>query len=461
MRSAILKIKSRLFGTGTSKTHLMEVFHGATVAFFFKGLGVMLAFMLNVLIARKFGAKDSGIFFLALTITTVVAVLGRVGLDNSILRFTASNAAVRNWGAIAGLHRKGMSLALGTSVFFGASCWVLAPWLSTVVFNKPELAGPLRWMALSVPAQATFLLYGEFLKGIRAISLSQCVQSVIHYLLAVAGLLIFGAFLDVEAAAVLYLGATVAAALTGFWLWKRVFPAPLPHEAYFPFHELFQSCLPLMIVAIMNLVINWAATLLLGVWHGAEDVGIFNCAFRTAKLTIFVLIAVNSIAAPKFAGLYRQKDTGGLEATARQATLLMVLAATPVLILFLSAPEWVMGLFGDEFVKGASLLSIISIGQFINVATGSADYLLIMSGNEKLLRNNVVFCGVANLILCFLLVPKFGTIGAAAATALTLGLMNLLSTYLAWSRLGILTIPIPKRISLIFHGGSGFKGNEK
>jgi O-antigen/teichoic acid export membrane protein len=445
MQATVQKLKTRLLGSGTAKVHLVDVFRGATVAFLFKGLGVALAFFLNVLIARTFGAKDSGIFFLALTLSTVAAVFGRVGLDNAVLRFTASNAAIGNWGAIAGLHRKGISLALAASIFVGSACWILAPWLAVSVFKKPELAVPLRWMALSVPAQTIFLLYGEFLKGMRAIALSQCVQSVLHYLLVVAGFLLFGRFLDLESAAILYLGATVVAAVAGYYFWKLKFLAPPTQRVSFPFHDLFQSSLPLMIVAVMNLLINWSATLMLGVWHTAEDVGIFNCASRTAKLTIFVLIAVNSIAAPKFAGLFRKNDTAGLEETARKATLLMMIVSTPVFFIFLCLPGYVMGTFGKEFASGSSILTIIAIGQFINVATGSADYLLIMSGNERLLRNNVVFFGFINLTLCFLFIPQFGNTGAAIATALTLGFMNLVSTYLVWSRLGILTIPLPKR----------------
>jgi O-antigen/teichoic acid export membrane protein len=445
MQATVRRLKTRLLGSGTAKVHLVEVFQGASVAFLFKGLGVALAFFLNVLIARTFGANDAGIFFLALTLSTVAAVFGRVGLDNAVLRFTASNAAIGNWGAVAGLHRKGISLALAASVFSGAACWSLAPWLAADIFQKPELSVPLRWMALSVPAQTAYLLYGEFLKGMRAIALSQCVQGVLHYLVVVAGLLLFGRLLDLEAAAILYLGATVVAAAAGFWFWKLRFPAPPPQRVSFPFHDLFQSSLPLLIVALMNLLINWSATLLLGVWNSAEEVAIFNCASRTAKLTIFVLIAVNSIAAPKFAGLFRKNDLTGLEETARQATLLMTLVAAPVFLVFLCVPGYVMGIFGEEFVSGASILAIIAIGQFINVATGSADYLLIMSGNERLLRNNVAGFGLVNLALCFLLIPRFGNTGAAAATALTLGLMNLVSTYLVWSRLNILTIPLPKR----------------
>jgi len=58
-------------------------------------------------------------------------------------------------------------------------------------------------------------------------------------------------------------------------------------------------------------------------------------------------------------------------------------ALIPVLICTLF-PVFVLNFFGEEFVAAAPLLVVLSLGQLINVATGSVGFLLLMSGHEKI-----------------------------------------------------------------------------
>jgi O-antigen/teichoic acid export membrane protein len=199
-------------------------------------------------------------------------------------------------------------------------------------------------------------------------------------------------------------------------------------------------------VASMNLLMGCTASFLLGIWGTNAEVGIFGVAYRTAMVTGYILIAVNSIAAPKFASLYKQGDMAALGSVARNSAKLMTLAASPILLLFVLFPGWVMRLFGPQFVEGAAVLIILALGQFVNVATGSVGYLLMMSGHERLMRNNIVCIAILNVVMCLLLIPWAGAIGAAIATAISLSAMNLVSVVLVYGRLSILTLPIPKGI---------------
>ncbi|GJM17455.1 MAG: hypothetical protein DHS20C13_27820 [Thermodesulfobacteriota bacterium] len=52
-----------------------------------------LAFILNVVLARLLGAEGSSVFYLAFTIVLTSAVLGRVGMENSMVKFIAINIA--------------------------------------------------------------------------------------------------------------------------------------------------------------------------------------------------------------------------------------------------------------------------------------------------------------------------------------------------------------------------------
>jgi O-antigen/teichoic acid export membrane protein len=186
---------------------------------------------------------------------------------------------------------------------------------------------------------------------------------------------------------------------------------------------------------------TWSATIILGTHGQASEIGIFQIANRTAMLIAFFLISINTIAAPKFASLYVKGEMQALSKTARQSSALMVIAVAPLLAIMIIFPESILRLFGPDFGVGAPLLRLLSIGQFINVATGSVGYLLMMTGHERILRLNITIATVINLWLCLWLIPKMGPVGAAIATAAPIAILNILSAYFVYAKLRIVIVP--------------------
>jgi O-antigen/teichoic acid export membrane protein len=421
--------------------HMMEIVNGAVVALVLKVLGAFLTFCFNLLLARILGAEGVGVYFLALTVTTITTVFGRMGLDHSLVRFTAENSAGDNWAAVKGVYLKGMRLALISSATSAVVMFAAAPFLADMVFHEPELAGPMRWMALAVVPMTLLILHAQMLKGLKRVSDALLVYGVGVPALSIVGLYFLGEVHGVTGAVWAYVIAVVLTAALGVRLWRSATPQIRNIAAHFETRELFKSSMPLFWVASLTMVIDWTSTFALGIWGTKEDVGIFSVAYRAAVLISLVLISVDSISGPKFAALYKKKEMDALSLTARNTAKLMTLLASPLLLLFLFFPKEVMGIFGAEFTGGAVLLSIIAIGHFVNVATGSVGYLLVMSGNERYVRNNVIFIAILSVLLNVILVPFWGALGAAIATAVCLATMNLIAVFLVWSRLGIWTIP--------------------
>ena len=95
-----------------------------------------------------------------------------------------------------------------------------------------------------------------------------------------------------------------------------------------------------------------------------------------------------------------------------------------------------MGFFGEGYERGSLLLLIMSLGQFVNVATGSVGYLLTMSGHEKDFRRVTLFAGPLTVILSYLLIIQYDSLGAAIATAIGLSLQNIGALFMVRKRLG-------------------------
>jgi O-antigen/teichoic acid export membrane protein len=188
---------------------------------------------------------------------------------------------------------------------------------------------------------------------------------------------------------------------------------------------------------LLQLAMNSSGTVMLGMWSDKSEVSHYALAWRTAALISFVLVAVNTIAQPKFAGFYARGEMERLAITARKANVLMTLSAVPISLVFLVAPTFVMGLFGEDFSQGSLPLQILSVAQFVNVAMGSVGVLLVMSAKEREYRNALVVSASIVLLLNVALIPTHGAVGAAAAAAVGLVSQNVLFAYYVWTRLGI------------------------
>ena len=422
--------------------NMSEVVRSSLLAFVLKVGGSGLAFAFNVVLARILGAQGTGIYFLALSVSAIGSVIGRVGLDNSMLRFTAEHAAKGEWGKVEGVYSLGMKIAVVASGSLALIGFILAPWLSESLFQKSDLAEPLRWMSLSILPFAVLNLQAESFKGIKNIRNAMLLQSI--------GVPLFGLFLiwplaqiaAVTGAAWTYFTATSLVMFIGLGSWRRKTAENITNIPPYPFHDLWASCKPLLITSVMNrAVMPWVPFFLLGIWATSEEVGIFGAASRVALLVGFMLTTVNNVLAPKFSELYAKGEMEAMRQTAQRSALLMTVLASPLFVVMIFGGKWIMIMFGPAFVNGSFVLAILAAGQFVNSLTGSVNYVLIATGNEAIVRNTTLLWATIQIVICFLLIPSQGYLGAAIAMATATAGINLTAAYMVWKQTGIITIP--------------------
>ena len=416
--------------------YLAGLLHGAGISFLLRVTGAGAAFLFNIILARKLGADTVGLYFLALTQITMVAVLARLGLDSVLLRETAVQVSRKDWAAVSGGARTGLRLVLIASIALTSVLFLLAPWLSEHVFDKPELAITLRWMTLAIPPLAMAFVYGELLKALSLITRSQLVQVVLPTVLAIPVFLVFASAWGVWAAILAYGLGALAAAMLAALFWRRAVYGKGKSRSISA-RTLLNESLPLMWMQLLVQAISWVDVLILGMFRPAAEVALYAVASRVAMLTSFIIVAVNNVTSPRFAALYSQGDLAGLARMAVRSTRLTLVVSAPLLAIFILFPHWILALFGRGFSAASTVLIILAIAQFFNVITGSVGQILIMTGHGRALRNlsalNFVLCVALNLFL----IPAYGAIGAAVASALSGTVLNILGNFAVYRFHGI------------------------
>jgi O-antigen/teichoic acid export membrane protein len=123
--------------------------------------------------------------------------------------------------------------------------------------------------------------------------------------------------------------------------------------------------------------------------------------------------------------------------------LIFWLSCPIILFIFLNS-ESLLRVFGYEFVNAEFSLRVLLIGQFFNILCGSVGYILMMTGNEKILRNIIISSALINIILNIILIPQFGILGAAIASAISMIIWNITALIYIYNKYNFSTINILK-----------------
>jgi len=411
--------------------HLRELLKGGGIFFIIRTLGFIIIYIFALFVTRRLGASAWGVFTFYLTLLQIMAVFAKLGLDTALLRFIAQYNAQNKGKTVINIYLKSVALIIPFSVFLSVNLFFLSSILAEKIFAKEYLAYYIKLVSFSLLPFVLLYINSESLRAFKRIKEYVFFQTLFPFLIAFVLTLTFWAFFknkNINHVIFAYvLGINFSFLLSTVFVVKDFKNIKGEKEVVSLKHILSVS-FPMLVSSSLFMIMFWADTIMLSIWKTEEEVGIYNVAVRLSMIASFPLIAINSIAAPKFAELWGKGDIEGLKRLAQQSTELIFWLSAPILTLYLIIPDWFMGLFGEEFRRGSISLIYLTIGQFVNAASGSVGYILMMIGYEKFHQYIILGTVLLNIILNWILIPIYGMVGAALASATSVVTWNLVFT---------------------------------
>ncbi|HET6519070.1 MAG TPA: lipopolysaccharide biosynthesis protein [Geminicoccaceae bacterium] len=398
---------------------------GAAAALAVNVAGVGLAVLAQLVLARALGAEGYGVYAYVFAWVGLLVLLATLGFETALLRFVPDYRARRAWGALKGVvrHAERRTLAAGVAlaaVGVPAALLLLGP-------ERPKLAVTFCIGLAAVPVAALLRVRGSTVRGFGhpAVALAADVPVREATILLAVGVVVSApaatGALDASAAmAAMLLGTgfgLAAVSVARHRLCLRRVPAVAPWADGAGWSRVAAG---LLLIAGMNLALRRVDILLVGALLGTTEAGAYAVAVYAADLAALPLLAVNAIFAPTIAALYgageRERLRHLVTATARWGAAAALAIAAP---LFVLAP-WLLALFGHEFVAAADALRIVLAGNLARALAGSVVLLMTLTGHERQAAAVFAAAVAASLALNAVLIPAFGLVGAASATALTM-----------------------------------------
>lgn len=400
-----------------------EVVKGSSVAFVATLLVRFLTLVATVILTRHLGTAQFGVFALGVSFNAIAVIVATLGMDRGLVRFVPKHRVDQDGSRLMGDLISSLTSVVLFGGVLGGILFALSPTLAGWLADgdTDAAAGVLRFFSLGVPLSALAIVGAAFAQSMKKIPVQQSVLTGrIVARVAVAALAAFagwGAF----GVAGGYLAAAGVAALLGLVAIVRTFPRDLPRST--PIYEprrLLSFSLPLMAAGFIYVLIGKVDVLMVGALSTDEEVGIYSAATRTSLLLLLVLMAVNQITSPTMSGLYASERHGDLATLFRQITQWVLILSLPMVIVTLLLPEDILGVFGGGFRAGGTALAILALGQVVNLMTGPVQRLMEMTGRQYAVLGALAGVIVLDLLFNWLLIPRYGSSGAATATSLSL-----------------------------------------
>ncbi|MEN2283875.1 oligosaccharide flippase family protein [Algoriphagus sp. SE2] len=436
----ISKIKSRIKGLDVNTK---EVVNKSGWSMIVKIVGLIAGFLVSIFLGRTLGAEGLGVLNLSTKIIGVIMVFSLLGINTVVLKNISISFENKNWNEVANTIFSAFWITFPISILFSILLFSISPWLSISVFQEPELYIPLAIASIALIFQVQSRIFSSGINGFRKIWQSNLTNDTLSYGVILIGLILFY-FFDIQISlvnvAILYGVSRLIVLLTVGTYWRTIFH--FKGKRSFLGTPMLKVGLPLLLVSAGSLISSNADAVMLGWLSSAKEVGFYSVAAKLGLMTSFFHMVTVSTLSPKIASLYQLDKIKELELMVQKVTKVLIFIGLASVFVFIVFGKFVLNLWGSEFQTAYIPLIIITIGQLFNIGTGATGIILIMTGFEKIVGRIVLIFALLNLVLNYLLIPMYGAIGAALATAITLAFENILKYFLLKMKLSINTIKL-------------------
>jgi O-antigen/teichoic acid export membrane protein len=406
------------------------------------GIGIAAAATLaaQVLISRTLGTSGFGVVTVVTQAAFVASFATRAGMDMAVLRTVAVDAGSESYDRIRGRVARAAQVAFLASVVVALAAIAGADEIRRVFSLDPQGSRySVEAAAVALPFVALTNVWLAATRGLKMMRYTLYVFWAGQPLLWIA-LMVFAwrASPSEWATVAAYSASWAAAAAAAWWCWRResrTWPAEAPDAG--EMKALFRYAGPRAPAALFSQLLFWTDLFVLTRYVSDADVGVYSAALRAGQVVVLFLTSVNLMFSPYVADLHNRGEIRRLDTLFKSLTRWTLAATLPAFLLIAVAPEDVLRIFGSGFGGGGAALLILLAGQLVNIATGSAGFVLIMAGRTG--WDLAVYLGALtlDLALAFALCPRYGIEGAAMANAVTFATANTVRLALVKRLVGI------------------------
>jgi O-antigen/teichoic acid export membrane protein len=436
LRRAGLVARIKAIIADKSESRVAQLLAGK--AFFVRVASAGLALVSQVFLARWMGSFEFGIFIYAWTWVLMIGALSDLGLSSAAKRFIPEYAEIKAFDRLRGFlsGSRWLSFAIATAI---GAVGALGVWLLSAHLDQYSVM-PLYLACAVIPIYGLVQTQAGIAQSYEWSNLA-LMPFFVWRQLAMTALMgtayLMGAPTGAVIAMVIAAVTTWGVTLGQMVVLNRRLKAKVPEgpKTYEP-RVWIATSFPIFIVEGFYLLLTYVDILLLEHYRSPDEVAVYYAGARLLAIVAFVYFAIAGATTHKFTQYHVSGDSKRLAAFFAETIKWTFWPSLAVCAVILAFGKPLLGLFGENFESGYSVMFILSVGMLARAAVGPAERLLNMLGERKQCASIYAGAFAINLVLCVILIPRIGIEGAGIATSSALVMESILLYLVAKRRLG-------------------------
>ena len=181
--------------------------------------------------------------------------------------------------------------------------------------------------------------------------------------------------------------------------------------------EITKSSIPIAFVNFFATILNTLNIIMLSIFRSDSETGMYNAAYKFLLLAVLPMAIIQNAFFPV---LSRAETLEEKQRVTEKFSLLFFLMSSIVNIGFFTYSDLLMNTtFGNAYSTGTIIVQILMFTSMIMYISNTCTVPLVAWGKEKLVMYSVTAGGIVNIIINILLIPTYGTKGAAIGTIIS------------------------------------------
>lgn len=385
----------------------------------------------GIVFARVMGPSEYGVFCLAYFFIPVALAIARMGIPTCFTRYV-SQYEMKN--ALRDFIKKTFGLLAAGGIVVGLFTLLFSHRLSLWVYSSPLYPGIILLCGLTVLPNALFEGLDAIFAGLRIFKLQSLMRFTQFIIFTALGIILVLLYRKTTPLIIANLFSLVTATAFFGWLLVRYLkqhrsPQIIQEPDFY--RKIFSFSLAYFFAPVIYLLFSYTDRWMLVQLTDLYNVGIYSAATRFSGLIVSFGVLASNVLVPNLSQLWeageKEKAVYMLNFSTKVSTLLLFGISVG---LYLVKDQIVPLFYGNKYIDSLPIIGVILIfGLFQSIN-------LTIGGFARLIEKTYILplCHaiglVVNLILNYILISRFGIMGAAAASTISSALI--LAFMLAW-----------------------------
>lgn len=413
-------------------SYLKKAIKGSMLVFFFTLVAAVMGYLLRILLARNLTTVEFGLFYSIYSLTLFISIFNNLGTGQALAKIIPEFLVKKRKKAI---KTSILSVFLITFLLSIVTLFILVAssgFLATHFFHNENAQFLLILFSFVFILRPLNSVISYIFQGFQEMSYYALIDPLRTFFIL---LITFIGFIYVKTAVVPIIAYLVTPVIIfAFYLpilFKKILPDFADINARFDpktIRYLFKIGIPLMLITIGVLILNYTDVLMLTYFSGLEQVALYNAVLPTVTVLGYFSIALSAVLLPMSSELWTKghlvKLRQGMQLLYNYSFIIII----PLALVMFSFPEIILNvLFGKQFVPAANALRILSISTIFLTINNINLTSLSGVGKPKVSSRIILSAALFNVCTNFILIPRFGMIGAAITTLASNMLIVILS----------------------------------